>query len=499
MWSPERSAFSLAPTLGWLLLSLVAGMFVLDGSLSALTGRLTAPRQAGPVAGGATGALGVITAAAAAPGESEGQSDGEAAGEGDREPAGGGDGGVAGPSAAALAEGPAADLPTGGATAAAANPLTDVCVEGEPAQCKRHSLDSFRAALAKGRKGELGRALRLSMFGDSVVATDEIPARLRQRVGADLGDGGPGFVFVAPPHRFCDHQAITRTDSGSWLSYAVSMAGVRDRWYGYGGSTAQTQDGSVVIRVKGEPVTRVTMQYLAQPRGGQVELSGDDPKATLATIDSHGEGSAAMLSTTTITAGARRIGVRTHGLVRFFGLVLERDSGAVVDNLGIVSVTAKNFTRNDATHWRDQIQARGPDLVMLLMGANEATWLQGSADQMRDYRAHFTELLEPIRKANVACLVISPLDQVEVTEDAIRSRKLSSRLVEAQRAAAADAGCAFFDTLAWMGGTGSAVRWHRRGWLSGDYVHLTKKGSEKLGDELYRALFSTSTTASGGS
>jgi lysophospholipase L1-like esterase len=170
-------------------------------------------------------------------------------------------------------------------------------------------------------------------------------------------------------------------------------------------------------------------------------------------------------------------------------MVLERDRGAVVDNLGIVSVTAKNFTRNDRAHWISQVRARQPDLVMVMMGANEAQWLQGGAAEMREYTARFSELLAPIREGGAPCLVISPLDQVEVNEGNIVSRKIAPRLVEAQRAAAAVAGCGFFDTLAWMGGPGSAVRWRRRGWLGGDYIHLTKKGSEKLGDALYRALF----------
>ena len=72
MWSPSRSELSLVPTLGYLALAVVAGVFVVDGSLGALTGRLTAPRgeltsPLGAIAGGAAeqGAM------AAAAGEGE--------------------------------------------------------------------------------------------------------------------------------------------------------------------------------------------------------------------------------------------------------------------------------------------------------------------------------------------------------------------------------------------------------------------------------------------
>jgi lysophospholipase L1-like esterase len=472
MWSTGRSEFSLAPTLGWLLLAVIAGVFVLDGSLRALTGRLTAPQasSAGPL--GALGPLGMVGAGGAGA-DAELDVDDPAVGSAN---------------AASEPQVGRGEAPTTMARGIG-GPLTEPCLEGGSAGCRRFALDSFRAALSKSRKGELGRVLRLSMFGDSVVATDEIPARLRQLSTAELGDGGPGFVFAHAPHRFCLHEAMVRTCTGSWASYAVSTNGVSDRWYGFGGSTAQTIDGTVVTRDKGLPVTRIAVHYLAQPGGGRLGVFADDSLQPVDTIDSGAETTAAKVSNSEVSAGAQRVMLRATGTVRLFGLVLERERGAVVDNLGIVSVTAKNFVRNDAAHWTSQIRARAPDLVLLMVGANEAQWLQGGVAEMHDYAERFAELLSPIREAGTACLVVAPLEQVEVTDGAVVSRKISGRLVEAQRRAAMVAGCGFFDTLAWMGGFGSAVRWHRRGLLSGDYIHLTKRGSAKLGDALYRALF----------
>jgi lysophospholipase L1-like esterase len=498
----DRPELTLAPILGWLTLVVVAGVFVIDGSVGALTGRLTAPRSE-PVAHNALGAL-------APTADPKAQGDGDGAGlPGDDDGAGhaaraaapslapGGDpqGDEEPPGALALAEAHSGAV-TGAAAAAPAkrtpaDALFDPCVSGEAegAACKTRALDGFRAALAKSRKGALGRPLRLSVFGDSVVATDEIPGRLRDKGVAELGDGGPGFVYAHQPHRFCSHEQITRSSSGSWQSFAVSLSSVRDRLYGFGGATAQTDGGSVTTRIKGEPVTRVAVHYLAQPKGGTLELLRDREASPLLTVDSKAEKAVAEVARAEVAEGAHAVALRTSGPVRLFGLVLERDRGFVVDNLGIVSVTAKNFSRNDHGHWAAQIKARQPDLVMVMIGANEAQWLQGGANEMRDYAERYTELLRPIREGGAGCLVISPLDQVEVTDGRILSRKISTRIVEAQRAAAVAVGCGFFDSLAWMGGPGSAARWRRRSWLSGDYIHLTRKGSEQLGDALFAALF----------
>jgi lysophospholipase L1-like esterase len=478
MWSQERSEFSLAPTLGWLALAVIVGVFVLDGNLVAVTGRLTADRSAALAPG--TVGLFATSAHSGAPAEPPAEPIDETGSTGDE---------------TEVAAAPASDPASAGAGKAPASPLSEPCRDSDATLCQQRALDTFRLALTKSRSGQLGRALRLSLFGDSVVATDEIPAQLRHRAIADLGDGGPGFIFAHEPHRFCLHNAIAQSHSGSWSSFAVSMNGVRDRWYGFGGSTAQTSDGTVTTRIKALPATRIAVHYLAQPRGGTMQVMGDRESTPLLDIDSRAPAAEAAVARAEVSAGVHTLALRTTGSVRLFGLVLERDRGAVVDNLGIVSVTAKNFVRNDGSHWASQIRLRQPDLVMVMMGANESTWLQGGSAEMRDYATRFAALLAPIRDAGAACLVISPLDQVEVREGSIVARKLASRLVEAQRSAATSAGCAFFDTLAWMGGPGSAVRWRRKNWLGGDYVHLTRKGSEKLGDALYQSLFAAEATA----
>ncbi len=495
MWSPDRSELSLAPILGWLGLAVLAGVFVLDGSVGALTGRLTAQRSE-PLAHNALGALaptadpqtGLVAgerAAGAADGQADGQADVDGEGALAALPGGAAERALAAADELALA----AAAGAAGAAPPRAPALLDPCVDGDEAHCQRRALDGFREALAHGRKGDLGRPLRLSVFGDSVVATDELPGRLRHLAAAELGDGGPGFVYAHSPHRFCSHEAITRTSSGSWTSYAVSLTSVRDRFYGFGGATTATDGGTVTTRIKGEPATHIAVHYLAQPRGGQLEIFRDRQETPLATVDSRAERAVAAVATAVVAEGAHSILLRATGAVRLFGLVLERDRGAVVDNLGIVSVTAKSLARNDRAHWTAQIKARAPDLVLLMIGANEAQWLQGGANEMREYTEKYTELLRPIREGGAGCLVISPLDQVEITDGRIVSRKISTRIVEAQRTAAVAAGCAFFDSLSWMGGPGSAARWRRRAWLSGDYIHMTKKGSEQLGNALFALLF----------
>ena len=178
MSAPDRS-WTIAPTIGWFVAFLVAGLWWFDRDMSALADRLTTHREAHDRPAGP-----VFTAPPVVVAETDSD---------DTEPA--------------------APLPAAGGGSAShdVGALVDTCVDGKPEACKRWAMDGFYRAIDEEKKGSLGHALRVSWYGDSVVATDAIPGRLRARLQGELGDGGPGFVYVVAPHRFCHHESITRS------------------------------------------------------------------------------------------------------------------------------------------------------------------------------------------------------------------------------------------------------------------------------------------------
>ncbi|HTR56137.1 MAG TPA: GDSL-type esterase/lipase family protein [Kofleriaceae bacterium] len=377
----------------------------------------------------------------------------------------------------------------GSSAAASTGPLVDACRDGTPDKCNAWAMDGFYRAIADEKRGALGRPVRVSWYGDSVIATDAIPGRLRARLQGALGDGGPGFVFVVPPHRFCEHEAITRGSSGPWATHAISTLQTADGLYGPGGATAEATEGATAtIKLVAGKVNFVELYLLDQPHGGSVTIKADGNE--LQHIETAADAKQVAFSTAAVSAGASKLELETHGRVRLFGVDLENASGAVVDNLGIVSVHVKSFANEDAAHWSSEIAHRGADLVMITIGANEAQWL-GPADQdTKDYQAHYEQVLAPIRKArpDASCLVVSPTDQAEDKDGGYASRPVMPLLVDAQRKAALAQGCAFFSTYTWMGGKGSAAKWFRKGLVGSDFQHLSKKGANLLSDAIYDAL-----------
>ena len=455
MSAPDRS-WTIAPTLLWFGWFMAIGLWVIDGSVQALADRLTQPRTTeSTTAAGPTFTAPPPTVA-------------EAGGEDD-------------PPSLPVSGAGSADRAKGGA-------LEDTCLDGTPESCKRWAMDAFYKAVADEKAGALGRAVRVSWYGDSVVATDAIPGRLRTKLQGALGDGGPGWIPLVPPHRFVGHEAITRGSSGNWATHAISTLQSADGLYGAGGATAEGDDAHATIKLNAGKVTNLELAYLGMPKGGSITITADSSDAMR--TETKSETKQAGYATAVLKEGAASFKIEITGRVRTFGLQLENAKGAVVDNMGIVSVNVKSFANHNAASFSGGLVHRGADLIMIMIGANEAQWLGPKDQDTKQYQANYEKVLAPIRKArpDASCLVVSPTDQAEAKDGGYPSRPVMPVLVEAQRRAAQSTGCAFFSTYDWMGAKGSAEKWFRKGLVGTDFQHLTRKGANKFADAIYDAL-----------
>jgi len=349
----------------------------------------------------------------------------------------------------------------------------------------KHSLDAIRAALAAH-----DHPARISWFGDSVTADDQITHGLRKRLQAQFGDGGPGFVFAAPPHPYCQHRALTRVVSDEWTVHGISTTIPPDRLLGLGGST-ETESGGTIKLVPASAVTRVDIHYLAQPHGGSLELVADGK--SVAKVETAFADKKGMYLFAELPDGAKKLELRARGRVRMFGVTLENATGAVVDNLGVVNATAKAMrNHNMDEHWRNQLAHRAPDLVVVMYGTNEAEWLAPNGAGMAEHEKIFGELLATIRLAvpKASCLVVSPLDQLDWRDESgkLPARESVPAMVEAQHRAALANGCAFWDTFAWMGGKGSSAGWYKRGLIVKDFQHPTSEGADRIAAAVFAGL-----------
>lgn len=365
--------------------------------------------------------------------------------------------------------------------------LEDTCAEpaGAASGCKRRALDHWTAALAAQKAGKADRPLRISFLGDSLTAGDEYVHGLRQKIGALVGAGGPGYVHAANPHPYDQNASVVRWAGGDWTVYGVSATVPADRLLGLGGSI---EGGGTIRFATVAPVRSIDVHYLAQPKGGALSIVFDK---TTVKVDTAGDAKKSEFKRVELPEGTKRVELSTSGNVRLFGATLEAQKGVVIDNLGVVNATAKGFAQNiQQDHLRNQLAHRAPDLTIVMLGTNEAEWLAAKGPGMEEHEKVFGELVATVRAANpnASCLVISPLDQMDWRDPQFRPRASVPAMVEAQHRAAVAHGCAFWDIYAWMGGKGSSLEWFRKGLVIKDFQHPTVQGAALIAEALYGGL-----------
>ncbi len=383
--------------------------------------------------------------------------------------------------------------------ARAATPtIEDGCVkQTADGGCDAYALDPFFAALGRAEDGEAGAIARVIHFGDSLVADDTIAARARKRLQARFGDAGAGFVYLGSPHQFYARSGVVHNQSKDWIARTITFLHAKDGLYGLGGASfeaagrgASASFGTVAKGKTGTAVAHFDLYYLAQPNGGSVELAIDGK--AVETLDTSDESTHAAYHRLDVDDGAHTLTMKiARGAVRAFGVVMERDAGVEWDNLGVISGTVKAMGYIQEDHFKDELQHRHPDLMILFFGANEAQWMSSSKSALAAYQASFEKLLGELRAArpDAACLVMSPLDQATRGDDGtLESRAAVAGMVAAQRAAAVAEGCAFWDTYTWMGGKGAMAKWFDKGWGAKDLMHPSYAGELKIADALVDAM-----------
>ena len=356
------------------------------------------------------------------------------------------------------------------------------------------ALDPFFASLAETDAGFAGAVTRVTHWGDSAIAADNVTSSLRQTMQRRFGDAGHGFHLAARPHSSYYHRAMKFSGGEGFSKCYIIHGCAKDGRYGIGGTVATSAGGgrsTFATHPKtpnGRKVSKYEVWYQARPGGGKLRLvvDGGEPEF----VDTSADEVRDAWHVKEVEDGAHELEIRASGggKVKVYGVVMEREGpGVVWDEMSQIGAFTSRFLYFDPTHIREQIEHRGTNLIVFEFGGNDLL-LKGRNSQK--YREQFSKVLARFRAGDdpPACLVISPVDHGQREGNRIVSVEGMQRTTDAQREAAHENGCAFFDTRAAMGGENSVARWRSKRWISGDLSHLTGSGQRVLGQLVYLAL-----------
>jgi hypothetical protein len=357
-----------------------------------------------------------------------------------------------------------------------------------------HALDPLYAALHRAERGD-GQA-RLLFYGGSHTASDLYTGWMREHLQERFGDAGHGFVAMVPLVDDPWAWGLRIDQAEGWQVHQVDAKHRGIGRYGLAGAMfiAEQRGASAAVASDswghGRDFSNVEILFDRRPRGGQFELWIDGRlNQVVETAAPEPQTGRVMVH---INDGPHRVEVRTRDARRvvLYGAVLSRDApGVVLENAGLIGSKARHHLRWTVDPWTELVQSRAPDLVALAYGTNELedAWLT-----MDDHEQALRAVIERMHRAlpNAACLVIGPTDRLREAQGHVEPMGDVHAMTEMQRRVAIEGGCAFFDTLAFMGGPGSLTQWlaHQPPLARGDLMHLMPDGYAVYAEALHDAL-----------
>lgn len=387
-------------------------------------------------------------------------------------------------------------LPLAATPAAAKGPSSDAAIQKmakklgvveQPLIVPPGALDRSLGKLAAAKAGK--GTVRVLHLGDSHVAADLITGRIRDRLQARFGDAGRGFMQPSLKKAYGGRQLGTK---GRWDKTRHVDDHKEHRDYGFSGVrlTARAAKASVSYALD-KAERRAAIYYLAEPEGAKVSVLVDGK--AVGELDASAAASEGRVARFEWTRPAAKLELRlsSSGPFALVGVSLETGGpGLLYEPIGPVGADAKLYTEFGPASYAAHLSAHAPDLVVLMVGGNDALKIRKGWTTLENVRADHEQAIALIRKSvpDVECVIWGPMDAGDKVKGKVVSKEGIAEIRDLQKTLSARLGCAFWDTYAFMGGDGAIARWDAARVMNKDLVHPKQLAADVIGEGFAAAL-----------
>lgn len=353
-------------------------------------------------------------------------------------------------------------------------------------------LDGFWEALQLAGN----RHVRIMHYGDSQIECDRITCLLRQKFQEEFGGIGVGLVpALQTIPTFTLRSSIVPDDVPQYLSYGPADMRGTSNFYGPMAKVTHIPEHAT-IRLSGSggrdyPLasrfSRITV-ITRLPATIMLKTSEEDEEALEMPLSSGGE---PCFYTMTMGRSVSRVILEIEGETDILGIQLDGQTGVSMDNIPMRGSSGNSLMSISRSSLRPFFNREKVALVILQFGGNSTPHL--SRAKLHDFKENIKQLIHTFQQLapEAKVLFIGPADMARNREDGeMESYPILPMLNDSLRAAANEAGAAYWSMYAAMGGRGSIIRWvEANPQLAGeDYIHFTHLGAKKIAKLLYDTL-----------
>ena len=342
------------------------------------------------------------------------------------------------------------------------------------------------------------RHVRIMHYGDSQIECDRITSLLRQKFQEEFGGMGVGLVpALQTIPTFTLSSSITPDNVPQYLAYGPADMRSESNFYGpLAKVTHIPEEATITLRGKGgrdygrasrfRRVTVITRRPATILLTTGKEEDEEEPEEM--PISSSGE---PCFYTTTLDKSTYSVTLEVQGETDILGIQLDGQIGVNIDNIPMRGSSGRDLMTISRSSLRPFFNRENVALFILQFGGNSTPHL--NREKLHDFKESIKQLIRTFQslepKAKV--LFIGPADMARNREDGeLETYPILPALNDSLRAAANEAGAAYWSMYAAMGGRGSMVRWvEANPQLAGeDYIHFTSLGAKKIAKLLYDTL-----------
>ena len=339
------------------------------------------------------------------------------------------------------------------------------------------------------------RVIRVVHYGDSQIEMDRISDRLRARLQALFGGGGPGMV-----------------------PFATLIPSLSVSTYGTGDLTRQSPFGdSLVVRANGNygpmvqdfrvagsataninatthkrcderlrQFSRIKMLFNNRP--GPLNVTFRDRKGGYSDeqrCDTPGVQSLSWRLDSATTS----VRISVSGTADIYGILVDDGPGVAVDNIPMRGCSGQQFTSINQEQLAAAYSQMDVGLIILQFGGNSVPYIK-NAKSLDTYCANLGKQIDRLHQCcpNAKILFIGPSDMSTRLQGDMQSYPFLPDIIEGLRQMANDHGAAYWSIYHAMGGYNSMPAWVRQGLGGPDYLHFSQRGADIMGDRLAGAF-----------
>ncbi len=329
--------------------------------------------------------------------------------------------------------------------------------------------------------------VRIAHIGDSHIQADFFPGKLRFLFQESFGNAGRGLVF--PYQQAGTHSPIdSKSKSANKWENKRSVFKKSGPSIGISGMSIRTYQPFNIDHYmkeryeKLEQFDRITIFHPDSDHlfSLKIRTAEEDIPATRQALYSSFQLESPVSDFSLLGSRAST----DQKYMTIHGMLLEKSSerGILYNMMGVNGTTYYHFNRCE--YLMPQLQALGPDLIIISLGTNEALLSKFSASS---FESEASRLVEKLRKEMPDAAIL-----ITTLPDAYIKSKYENKNGQPARAILVDLaqsnGCAYWDLYNIMGGHGSMKQWVESGLGFKDYIHFTREGYEQQAEMLFNAI-----------